>query len=137
MRILALDYGAARIGCAISDPSGTLATPLSSLASGDPESVARLATEQRADRIVIGLPVSLDGSERGQAEETRRFGERLANLIDLPVEYYDERFTTVTAERGMLEAGLDAKQRRQVVDKVAAAVMLQAWLDHRKNTGAG
>jgi putative Holliday junction resolvase len=132
MRILALDYGAARIGCAISDPSGTLATPLSSLASGDPESVARLATEQRADRIVIGLPVSLDGSERGQAEETRRFGERLANLIDLPVEYYDERFTTRMASRTRRETGATSDE-----DSIAAAHLLDGYLTALGSRGEG
>jgi len=132
MRILALDYGAARIGCAISDPSGTLATPLSSLASGDPDSVARLATEQRADRIVIGLPVSLDGSERGQAEETRRFGERLANLIDLPVEYYDERFTTRMASRTRRETGATSDE-----DSIAAAHLLDGYLTALGSRGEG
>jgi putative Holliday junction resolvase len=132
MRILALDYGAARIGCAISDPSGTLATPLSSLTAGDPESVARLATEQRAERIVIGLPVSLDGSERGQAEETRRFGERLADLIDLPVEYYDERFTTRMASRTRRETGATSDE-----DSIAAAHLLDGYLTALGSRGEG
>ncbi len=123
MRVLALDYGSARIGCAISDPSGTLATPLDALPAGDPAVVAKLAEELRAERIVIGLPVSLDGTERGQAEESRRFGDDLSRLVDLPIELYDERFTTRMASATRRETGATADE-----DSIAAAHLLDSYL---------
>ena len=123
MRILALDYGAARIGCAISDRSGTLATPIPSVASGDPGALAALADDRGAERIVIGLPISLDGAEGGQASETRRFGDRLAELTDIPIEYYDERFTTRMATRTRRESGASSDE-----DSIAAAHLLEAYL---------
>lgn len=123
MRILALDYGAARIGCAVSDRSGTLATPIPSVASGDPEALAALADNRGAERIVIGLPISLDGAEGGQASETRRFGDRLAELTDIPIEYYDERFTTRMATRTRRESGASSDE-----DSIAAAHLLEAYL---------
>ncbi len=123
MRILALDYGAARIGCAVSDRSGTLATPIPSVASGDPEALAALADDRGAERIVIGLPISLDGAEGGQASETRRFGDRLAELTDVPIEYYDERFTTRMATRTRRESGASSDE-----DSIAAAHLLEAYL---------
>ena len=82
--------------------------------------------------MVVGLPLSLDGTHGPAAKAATNEANRLASVVGVPVEMYDERFTTVTAERGMLEAGLNAQARRKVVDKVAAAVMLQAWLDHRR-----
>ncbi|MFM9044660.1 MAG: Holliday junction resolvase RuvX [Solirubrobacterales bacterium] len=123
MRILALDYGAARIGCAISDRSGTLATPIPSVTSGDPETLAALANDRGAERIVIGLPISLDGAEGGQASETRPFGDRLAELTDVPIEYYDERFTTRMATRTRRESGASSDE-----DSIAAAHLLEAYL---------
>lgn len=123
MRVLALDYGSARIGCAISDPSGTLATPLTALPAGDPAAVAKLAEEHRAERIVIGLPVSLDGTEGSQAGESRRFGEELAELVDLPIELYDERFTTRMASATRRETGATADE-----DSIAAAHLLDSYL---------
>lgn len=123
MRILAIDYGAARIGCAISDRTGTLATPLPALMSGGAEAVAGVAREQEAERIVIGLPVSLDGEEGPQAQETRRFGDVLSREVDVPVEYYDERFTTRMASRTRREAGASSDE-----DSIAAAHLLEAYL---------
>jgi putative Holliday junction resolvase len=84
--------------------------------------------------VVVGLPLSLDGTHGPAATAATKEADRLASVVGVPVEMYDERFTTVTAERGMLEAGLNTQERRKVVDKVAAAVMLQAWLDHRQGT---
>jgi putative Holliday junction resolvase len=80
------------------------------------------------------LPLSLDGTTGRAAAAATKEAERIATVVQVPVEMYDERFTTVEAERPMMEAGLSAQQRRQVVDKVAAAVMLQGWLEHRRNT---
>lgn len=130
MRVLALDYGAARIGCAVSDRSGTLATPISSIPSGEPKALAALADEVGAERIVIGLPISLDGAEGGQASETRRFGDRLTELTDVPVEYYDERFTTRMATRTRRESGASSDE-----DSIAAAHLLEAYLQAVEASG--
>ena len=95
---LALDYGSARCGVAVSDPSGTLATPLEPvLRPGTRKGLARVAAlvrELGAERVVVGLPVSLRGGDSGQTRETRAFAERLQAVVDVPVELYDERFTT-------------------------------------------
>jgi putative holliday junction resolvase len=126
-RVLALDYGSARCGCALSDPTGTLATPLDPVA--DPasdagvERIAALVREHTPERVVVGLPVSLSGSEGAQAEETRAFAERLRAVLDVPVETWDERFTTRMAQ---------ATPGRHAEDSRAAAHLLQGWLEaHR------
>jgi putative holliday junction resolvase len=102
-RILALDYGSAQCGCAISDPLGTIATPLDPIAAPASDDglqqIAALVTENDVERVVVGLPVSLSGEEGLQAAETRRFVERLAGVITVPVETYDERFTSTLARR--------------------------------------
>jgi len=139
VRALGVDLGSKRVGIAVSDLSGTIATALTTVHRSksrrhDHHELARIAREEEADVIVVGLPLSLDGSVGKAATAATTEANQLASVVGVPVEMYDERFTTVTAERGMLEAGLDARARRKVVDKVAAAVMLQAWLDHRRNT---
>jgi putative Holliday junction resolvase len=136
VRALGIDPGTKRIGIAVSDLSGTIASPLSVLqrsASKDHDlrELARIARDEEAEVIVVGLPLNMDGSHGSSAKAATGLARRLATLVDVPVELHDERLTTVTAERAMLEAGLDAIQRRQRVDKVAAAVMLQSWLDAR------
>ena len=123
MRVLALDYGSARCGAAVSDPTGTLATPLDAvLRPGTKKGlrrVAALVTELGAERVVVGLPVSLGGGDSAQTRETRSFADRLQAIVDVPVELYDERFTTALAERAGGEASLDSR---------AAAVLLDEWL---------
>ena len=93
--------------------------------------IARLARGEEADVIVYGLPLNMDGSMSKAAKAATYEAKQLATLVDVPVEMHDERLTTVSADRSMLDAGLNAQQRRQVVDKVAAAIMLQSWLDAR------
>lgn len=129
MRVLALDHGRARIGCAVSDPTGTLVRPLAVIEPAEASAAAALAAELEAERIVVGLPRTLSGQEGAQAELVRSFCAELGGLTDIPVETYDERLTTVTAERHLVEQRMGAKARREVVDKVAAAVLLQSWLD--------
>ena len=136
MRVLALDLGSKRIGVAVSDRSGTIATPLTVLArSGDAARdharIAALVAEEEAGRVIVGLPLSLDGSLGPAARAARAETEALAVAVPVPVEAFDERLTTVTADRALTEAGMRADARRLVVDKVAAAVILQAWLDRR------
>lgn len=138
IRALGIDPGTKRIGIAVSDLSGTIASPLSVLQCSrsrdhDLRELARIARDEEADVVVIGLPVNMDGSHGPAAKAATALSRQLATLVDVPVELHDERLTTVTAERSMIEAGLDGVRRRQRVDKVAAAVMLQSWLDARRN----
>lgn len=136
VRALGVDPGTKRIGLAISDISGTIASPLTVLQRSksklhDLHELARIARAEEVDVIVVGLPLNMDGSEGPAARAAISEARRLATVVDVPVELHDERLTTVTADRDMLAAGLNAVQRRQVVDKIAAAIMLQSWLDAR------
>jgi putative Holliday junction resolvase len=142
VRALGVDLGSKRIGIAVSDTSGTIASALTTVHRSksrrhDHAAIADLVRVEEAEVVVVGLPLSLDGSHGKAAKAATTEARQLANVAGVPVEMYDERFTTVTAERGMIEAGLNAQARRKVVDKVAAAVMLQAWLEHRRNTWPG
>jgi putative pre-16S rRNA nuclease len=122
MRVLALDHGTARIGCAISDPSGTLATPLPVIEPPQARSVADLVAKHGVERVVVGLPLHLSGEEGSQAALARGFCSELEALLDIPVETYDERLTTRMAE---------ASKRQGAVappDSLAAAHLLQAYL---------
>jgi putative pre-16S rRNA nuclease len=136
VRALGLDPGTKRIGVAVSDLSGSIASPLVVLQRSrskqhDLHEIARIASEEEAEVIVVGLPLNMDGSEGPSARAATGLARQLATVVDVPVELHDERLTTVTADRSMLDAGLDALERRQRVDKVAAAIMLQSWLDAR------
>lgn len=139
MRVLAVDLGSRRIGLAVSDPTGTLASPYEVLQrSGDEEldrrRILEAAEELEVERIVVGLPLSLDGSIGPAAEAAQEQIALLAALTPLPVEPYDERLTTVTADRLLGDRGVRSKARRKVIDKAAAAVMLQAWLDSQRSS---
>lgn len=141
MRALGVDLGSKRIGIAVSDRTGTIATPLTVLqrsgsVARDHQQIARLVLEEEAEVVVVGLPRNMDGSLGPAARAAMKEAEALATVVGVPVLTSDERRTTVTADRAMIEAGLDAKQRRKIVDKVAAAVLLQHWLDGRAG-GAG
>lgn len=97
--------------------------------AADHKAIARLVEELEAERVVVGLPLSLDGKMGAAAATAAEEAEALGDVLGVPVETYDERFTTVTADRSLSSLGLRGQARRRVVDKVAAAVMLQAWLD--------
>lgn len=132
MRAIGVDLGSKRIGVALS--SGTLATPYEVIArSGDRRrdhrAIADLVAEAEAEVVVVGMPLSLDGSMGPAARAAAAEAAELAAVLTVPVETYDERLTTVTADRQLMEQGLDATARRRVVDKVAASILLQAWLD--------
>jgi putative Holliday junction resolvase len=125
MRILAIDHGNARAGTAICDPSETIVRPLGVVSPPEPEEVARLASDQEVELIVVGLPVSLDGSEGEQAAVAREFATRLAALVTVPVETYDERLTTrMAANSARGGAGAPA-------DALAAAHLLEGFLSAR------
>ena len=136
IRALGVDPGSKRIGIAVSDRSGTIASPLVVLQRSrsrrhDLDEIARIARDEEAEVIVVGLPLNMNGSEGPAAVAAIAEARQLASLVDVPIEMHDERRTTVSADRSMIEAGLKAPARRQLVDKVAAAVMLQSWLDSR------
>ena len=133
MRVLALDYGSARCGCAVSDPSGTLATPIEPVLRPATRKglarVAELVREREAGLVVVGLPLSLSGADSAQTAETRAWADRLAERLSVPVELYDERFTTLMASR-------DPGDPAASEDSRAAAHLLEGWLaTHRGREG--
>ena len=133
MRILGLDYGEKRIGVAISDPMGILASPLTVIESksthSDIEQIVSLTQEHEIEQIVIGLPRSLDGSESKQAQMTRDFIDLLQGQLNIPVNTWDERLSTVAADRMMNEAGVKKGKKKKRIDSAAATIILQNYLD--------
>ncbi|MGD8331006.1 MAG: Holliday junction resolvase RuvX [Acidobacteriota bacterium] len=139
---LALDLGSRRIGVAVSDDSGTLAVPLRTLEVGKrgdfPLAALRaLVAERAVEGIVVGWPRRLDGSAGPEAEAAAAVAERLRGELGLPVELWDERLTSVEAERLLIEAGVRRKKRRGATDRIAATLILQGFLDHRSAAPAG
>ena len=140
---LAVDVGSVRVGVARSDPGGVLASPLAVLATGPGAKaelaraeLARLAAEQGAIEVIVGLPMSLSGRAGAAASSAREFAVDLARrLAPIPVRMVDERFTTTEAHDALRRGGKDSRARRQVVDAAAAAVLLQAALDTERATG--
>ena len=136
MRVLGIDLGSKRIGIAVSDRSGTIASPLVVLARTkssalDHQAIARLVTDEEAVAVVVGLPINMSGQESPASRSARAEAKLLIKVLNVPVYLHDERRTTVEADRIMMERNMNAKERRLVVDKVAAAVLLQSWLDAR------
>ena len=136
MRVLGVDLGDRRIGVAVSDAGGVLASPVEVVERSGDRAVdharlAALADELEVELVVVGLPLSLSGRPGPAARAIAAEVEELAGRLPVPVETIDERLTTVTAERSLREAGVRGRARRQVVDKAAAAVLLQTWLDGR------
>ena len=134
MRALGLDLGQKRVGVAISDSAGTLAMPIEVVARrGDRQrehqAIADLVEEWEAEIVVVGLPYNMDGSVGPMARKYGSEAKALGDTLSVPVVLYDERLTTVSAERALMDQNMNARDRRQVVDKVAASVMLQSWLD--------
>ncbi len=146
MRVMALDLGDRRIGVAVCDPRGTVASPssvverASSRAGGrraDHRAIAGLVAELEAMQVVVGLPLSLDGTVGPAARRVLDEIEQLRACLDVPVEPYDERLTTVEAERSLRQMAVKGQERRKVIDQIAAAVILQAWLDAGMPTSSG
>lgn len=135
-RVLGLDPGTRRIGVALSDPTATIASPLLYVdaGAGAVSELARLCAENEAVVVVVGLPVSLDGTEGPSAVASRELGKAVADATGLPVEFQDERFTSHTAESALIEGKVRRTQRKEKRDQVAAAVMLQAWLDRTRQS---
>jgi len=136
VRILAVDPGSKRVGIAISDPSGTIAQPLTTVDAEPADTLAarlaEIATQNEATRIVMGLPRRLDGSYGPEARAARELADAVRKASGLPVELLDERLTTVAAERSMIAAGARRAKRRATVDRVAAALLLQSHLDRKR-----
>ena len=137
VRALGIDLGSKRIGVATSDRSGTIATPLTVLQrtgsrEADYRAIANLVTEYEIECVVVGLPLHMNGTLGDAATSAITEVEQLTSVLSVPVLTCDERRTTVTADSILMEQSMNAQDRRKVIDKVAAAVMLQSWLDGRK-----
>lgn len=134
-RWLGLDYGSRRIGVAVSDPTGTIASPLTTVENKGPAAVIaalrRVAAETGAVGVVVGLPVRTSGQEGPEAGAAREFAARIEAALALPVRLWDERLTTASAERALIEGGVRRERRRDLIDRVAAQMMLQSFLDAR------
>ncbi len=141
MRFLGLDVGDKRIGVAISDESALIASPRETIErTGNRKDIARLlelARREEVAEILVGMPFKLDGSSGPQAEKVSRFIEALRAETDIPITTWDERLSTVGAERALLEADVSRVKRRGAVDRVAAALILQSYLDARRATEPG
>jgi putative Holliday junction resolvase len=138
-RILAVDYGEKRIGLAVSDELGITASPLMTLARrSDDETVrqiAQLASKLRVTQIVVGLPRRTDAQEGEMERKVKAFAEKLRQAVSVPVVLFDERFTTRIAEQVLLEADLSRRKRKQVRDRLAAAILLQSFLEAQRMSG--
>jgi len=132
-RVIAIDLGARRIGVAVTDGLGLTAQPLATVqrrgGQRDLDALAALVREHDAERVVLGLPLDTDGERGRAARSAEAFAARLRGAIAVPVELIDESFSTVEAEEVLLAADLSRARRKQVVDRVAAAVILRRWLD--------
>lgn len=139
VRALGLDLGTKRIGVAVSDSDGLIATPIEVVRrlgdiSKEHLAIEALVKEWEVDVLVVGVPYSLDGSIGPMAKKTLTEVKKLENTLSVPIEICDERLTTVTAERSLREQGITSKDGRKVVDQLAASILLQAWLDSRRNS---
>lgn len=142
MRILAVDPGSKRVGLAISDPTGIIATALATIAATPadtlPARIVAAAREQAAERIVVGLPLRLDGRRGPEAAAAQRLAAAVRHASGLPVETEDERLTTAAAERALIQTGERRAARRASIDRVAAVILLQGHLDRiRRPKNAG
>jgi putative holliday junction resolvase len=138
-RVAGIDYGTVRIGIAISDLERTIASPLENYARRgrelDSKRFQRLAAEENIALFVVGLPVHLSGLESEKSLEARQFGKWLEDTTHLPVVFFDERFTSSEAERYLLDADMTRKKRKQRMDKLAAQILLSAYLEsHSENS---
>ncbi|MDE6211750.1 MAG: Holliday junction resolvase RuvX [Clostridia bacterium] len=134
MKYLAIDLGDARTGIAVSE-SGIIATGLETYKRAglqrDLQYIADLVKQYKIDVVVFGLPLNMDGTAGERVEKTKTFAEQLQPLIDAKIDYEDERLTTVVAEEMLIEGGMRRDKRKQVIDKIAATIILQAYLDRQ------
>ena len=139
MRIMAIDYGDAHTGIAVSDPTGLLAGYTATITAYRPEVVAEriaaLAAEHGAEELVLGHPLNMDGTRGPRAEKAEAMASLLREATGLPVVLWDERRTTVDAHQILFSAGKNAKKRKKVVDAVAASLILEGYLTYKKSHG--
>ncbi len=139
--MLGIDPGTVRIGLALSDPSGTIAQPLAVLRrrslQEDLQQLMRIADEHGVEQIVVGLPRTMDGRLEAAAREAQAFGEQVRQATGRPLAYWDERLTTVAAERYLIEQGKRRTKRRQEIDRMAATLLLQGYLDYQRRPAPG
>ena len=135
-KIMALDVGTKRIGIALSDFLRVIATPyntISRIPEKDAiEKIIKIAKENRVEKIVIGVPINMDGTKGERVEKTYAFAEALKEKVNCQIDYMDERLTTVTAERILIDGNVRRDKRKQVIDKLAATIILQSYLDCKK-----
>ena len=135
MGVAALDVGDARIGVAVADDLGISVRGVGVVSrkggAYDLEAVGRMLAGHGVSRVVVGLPLNMDGTEGRQAARVRAFGERLASHLRLPIDYWDERLTTFEAEDRLRSSGVKAARRRELIDQVAAEVILRSYLDRQ------
>lgn len=135
MRKLGVDFGDARIGLAISDPIGFFATGLETYhrknLQADLQYIANLIKQKDVDTLVVGLPINMDGTMGVRVDKTKEFCAELSELTDVKIEYCDERLTTVAAEKMLIESDVRREDRKKVIDKVAATMILQNYLDRK------
>jgi len=135
-RVIALDVGTKTIGVAMSDPTRLLASPVTTIrrkgVRRDAEVIVALMEEREVVHVVVGLPYELDGTEARSARLARQIGEAVAERTGLPVDYVDERYSSVDAERQLIEADVSRARRKQIIDQAAAVVILESWLRIQK-----
>ncbi len=130
MRTLGIDYGSVRVGLALSDEIGMLAMPLETVENARAfERILEVVAEKQVESIVVGMPRNMDGSYGPKAEEVRKFAERLKATVAIEIHFWDERLTTKSVERMLIEADVSRKRRKEVIDKLAAQQILQGYLD--------
>lgn len=135
-RVLGLDLGQVRIGVAISDDRGRVAVPFGTVHTGAPhdvKAIAKIVAEHDVGTVVVGLPLSLSGERGTAAAHAERFADALRAVLDVPVTLHDERLSTVEADRALAAAGAGTRRRRRSIDSSAAAIVLQAYLDSRRD----
>ncbi len=136
-RLLGIDLGSKTIGIALSDIMYRIATPMETLKRGkfthDADRLLTIITEQKVGGLILGFPLNMDGSEGPRCQSTRAFAQNISEKIDIPIALWDERLSTAAVTRTLLEADTSRKRRKQVVDKMAAAYILQGALDNLSN----
>lgn len=143
MRIMGLDYGAKTIGVAVTDPSGLIAQPLRTIfreregkLRRSLQEIAALVSELSVERIVIGLPLNMDETEGERAEKAREFAALLAKRVLVPIEWVDERLTTIAAREILDESGVPREEQKRMIDQVAAQLILETWKSRKEKRGA-
>ena len=139
MRVMGLDVGASRIGVAVSDATGQLALPVGAVERGPREidKLKELVREHAVDEVVVGFPLTLEGEVGPQAREVAEYARVLKEKLGVPIKLWDERLSTIMVEKAMVSAGVKRRKRKRAVDKLAAAVILQGYLDARRAAKAG